>query len=269
MKRKALLSLALVVVLTASVIPTSHAADRQLLAGRNDDKYVVATSMSDDGHAARKAVDGKKTLSRWSTSATPAPVGSGLPQAIQIDMGASYELHDLKTYWFGDGRTYTFDVYVTDEPTIDIQGTDSNGKGYGKLKSGLTPVATNLTGKGYGKAGVEPSESEIIVNDHPLTSSPVGRYLTINVTACSGNNLAVLWEVEAYGDTPTEKPTQLTGDLTGDGACNIADLNALKNLVLSEPFSKDALAVADFNQDGKLTVIDLIELKHLITPPKT
>lgn len=264
MKRRALLSLALAVALTVSVIPTAHAADRQLLAGRNDDRYVVATSMSDDGHAARKAVDGKKTLSRWSTSATPAPVGSGLPQAIQIDMGASYELHDLKTYWFGDGRTYTFDVYVTDEPTIEIQGTDSNGKGYGKLKSGLTPVATNLTGKGYGQAGVYPDESDIIVNDHPLTSAPVGRYLTINVKSCSGNNLAVLWEVEAFGDTPTEKPTQPTGDLTGDGACDIADLSALKNLVLSEQYSEDALAVADFNRDSKLNVVDLMELKRLI-----
>lgn len=265
MKRKALLSLAMVVMLIVSVIPTSHAADRQLLAGRNDDKYVVATSMSDDGHAARKAVDGKKTLSRWSTSATPAPVGSGLPQAIQIDMGATYELHDLKTYWFGDGRTYTFDVYVTDEPTIEIQGTDSNGKGYGKLKDGLTPVATDLTGKGYGKAGTEPSESEIIVNDHPLTSSPVGRYLTINVKSCSGNNLAVLWEVEAYGDTPAEEPAQITGDLTGDGACDAADLTALKNLVLSEQYSNDALTVADINQDGTLDAIDLIKLKLLIT----
>lgn len=140
--------------------------------GTGDDSYNAYAS---------NAVDGDLS-SRWSSYGGP-----GLPQAIQIDLGAKCTLSRLVIYWFGNGRSFTFDAYLTDKPVVVSQS----------IESGFTPVLEKQTGTGSGDGSAGQSGSK--ASEYQLPDGSEGRYLTIKVTGVSSGTAAVIWEIEAYG----------------------------------------------------------------------
>lgn len=130
---------------------------------------------------ASNAVDGDYTT-RWSSSGGPA-----LPQGVQVDMGVTCEVEQVVSYWFGDNRIFTYNVYVTNEPILVDAKLQTNG---------VTAVVVGATATGKGGDG----DGGSLANTLALPAGTKGRYLTLEVTATSaGNNTAVFWEMEAYG----------------------------------------------------------------------
>lgn len=130
---------------------------------------------------ATNAVDGDYST-RWSSSGGPA-----LPQGVQVDLGVECEIDEVVSYWFGDGRVFTFNLYVTDEPVL----VDSKFQ-----LDGVSAAVTGATATGRGGDGGIGD----LANSTKLPAGTKGRYLTIEVTATSqNNNVAVFWELEAYG----------------------------------------------------------------------
>lgn len=145
-------------------------------------KDAVATFEENGSYkgVAANAVDGDLN-SRWSTSG-----GDGFPSAVQVDLGAIYQVDRTKTYWYGDNREYTYNIYVTDTPVI----VDN------KMQSGVTPVAKGLKGTGSGSKEV----AGTVATEYTFENAAKGRYLTIEVTDASEGTAAVLWELQAFGD---------------------------------------------------------------------
>lgn len=200
------------------------AAEENILKG----KKTTCTYQGDSGHACKKAVDEKLNTSRWGSN-------NKTPQAIQIDLGDVYEIDTVKAYLFGKDRKYTYEYYVTMEPTI----LEENGGNGDDNFVGKDPVVTGLEGVGYGWAdpdGKTPTpESEIRSEDYTFKGEkPVGRYLTLRITKCS--HIVCLWDIQAFGkkvDAPAVKPK---GDLILEaekgilsGKCRTRDADSCSN----------------------------------------
>ena len=172
------------------------------------------------GCPATHASDGKETT-YWSTYGT-----STYPQGIQLDLGTTQELGELRLMLFGDNRNYTYDVYITDEPALESYDA-------------LIPTMENLVGRGYGAAGGLPTNAEYERVTLPEGTS--GRYITVIVKECdvAGVKLAAIWEIEAYGaiesvsttpedDTPIAPPDD-TPNNNGDNTVDDNDDNNNNN----------------------------------------
>lgn len=135
-----------------------------------------------------KAVDGDLST-RWSTSGANNVEGkTAIPGAVMIDLEAEAQIDSTTIYWFMDGRSFTYNIYVTNTPTI-VNET---------MATGLTPVISGATGigSGAGSAGSSADPTKGTVNTMPAGTK--GRYVTVEVTA-SGGSASVLWELEVYG----------------------------------------------------------------------
>lgn len=161
-------------------------------------KPAVATyeeSGSNMGYASN-AVDGDLTT-RWSTSGDP---DGGIPGAIMIDLEAEAQIDNVKIWWFMNGRSFTYNIYVTNTPTI------TNGN----MATGLTPTVRGATGTGSGN-GTAGSSAD--ANAYTTTNiNAKGRYVTVEVTA-SGGSASVFWEMEVngtmLGDVPSKSITSV------------------------------------------------------------
>ncbi len=131
----------------------------------------TATYTENSTHIAGNVIDGDLST-RWSA------YNNGVNQAICIDLGEEATVTAVGSYWYGDGRVSTYNIYVTDEPTV-VNATFTVPEGYSKEK--LTSVGTSGAGT-----------KEVL----DLTSA-VGRYVTIYTTANS-NNVVSLWEIDIY-----------------------------------------------------------------------
>ena len=69
--------------------------------------------------------------------------------------------------------------------------------------------------------------------------------------------------------SPVFAVTAPTGDLDGNGVLNVADILALKNLIMNSSWTDDDRAVADMNGDGSLNVADILIIKNRIMSGKT
>ncbi len=140
-----------------------------------DAKGAVATYEENESYSAGKVADNDLS-SRWSA------YNKGVNQAVCIDLGETKTVTAVGSYWFGDGRKSVYDIYVSDEPTVE------NGKftpdGYAKK---------NLVS--YGTSGNGKTEEFEIVN-------ATGRYVTVYTTENS-NNVVSLWEVDVYVNDET------------------------------------------------------------------
>lgn len=138
---------------------------------------------ADQGHA-KYAVDGDRGT-RWSSYGAAVR----LPHSITVDLEKTYKINHLTTYFFHD-RTYTYNVYVTDEPILEN----------GVVKEGVAPVVTGATGKGSGFANAGQSGS--LASDCPLPENTFGRYVTVETTAVTGSGAGqatTIWELMIYG----------------------------------------------------------------------
>ena len=134
----------------------------------------AATYTENDSYQPSNVIDGD-LKTRWSA------YNKGVNQAICIDLGEEKTVTALNTYWFGDGRESTYNIYVTDEPTVVG----------GKFTMPDVAVKENLKSIGSGYNGGKGTEAAFdILNAE-------GRYVTIYTTANS-NNVVSLWEAEIY-----------------------------------------------------------------------
>ena len=137
-------------------------------------KDAVATYIESNAYAATNIIDNNLST-RWSA------YNRGVPQAICIDLGEEQTVVGLGTYWFGDGRESTYNIYVTNEPTV-VNGWFTEPEGYSKkgLKS---------TGSGANGGSGDKETFDLMYQK--------GRYVTIYTTANS-NNVVSLWEADIY-----------------------------------------------------------------------
>ncbi|MBR5535277.1 MAG: glycoside hydrolase family 3 C-terminal domain-containing protein [Clostridia bacterium] len=141
---------------------------------KTDAAGAVATYTESNDFAPEYIIDSSLTT-RWSA------YDRGVNQAICIDLGEEKTVTALNTYWFGDGRESTYNIYVTDEPTVDR----------GRFTAPEEAAAENLKSKGSGYNGGEGSLATFDV------VYATGRYVTIYTTA-NTNNVVSIWEAEIY-----------------------------------------------------------------------
>ena len=195
--------LAAVLLFSVFGVPAAWATDGATETNVALNKNAIATfeqinTGSDAYNAyATNAVDGDLS-SRWSSYGGPS-----LPQALQIDLGTTYQISRLVIYWFGNGRTFTFDGYLTDEPVVVSQ----------TIQSGFTPVLAGKTGKGSGDGSVGSSGSQ--ATEYILDAPAAGRYLTIVTTSVTSGGISAIWELEAYGIATGEEPTTTVTGISG------------------------------------------------------
>ena len=134
----------------------------------------VATYTESSSYVAKNVID-KDFATRWSA------YNKGVNQAVCIDLGEEKTVTGIGTYWFGDGRESTYNVYVTDEPTV-VNGKFTVPEGYKK---------ENLKSTGSGANGGKGDRETFDVLYQK------GRYVTIYTTANS-NNVVSLWEADIY-----------------------------------------------------------------------
>lgn len=159
------------------------------------DAVATATFEQDDTYykgPASQAVDGDLST-RWSS------YGAKLPQAIQVDLGESRTIDSVVSYWYGDGRTYTYDLYLTNTPTIVNHAFTA--------PTDAVAVRQNLVATGSGDdKGVVASVSTTV----DLGTAVRGRYITINCTkamktATEATNAAAIWEIQVHGGQQEEE----------------------------------------------------------------
>ncbi len=143
----------------------------------------TATYTESNSYVAKNIVDNSLTT-RWSA------YNRGVPQAICIDLGEEKTITGLGTYWFGDGRISTYNLYVTNEPTV-VNGRFTMPDGFAK---------ENLTSTGSGANGGSGNKETFDV------LYKKGRYVTIYATYNS-NNVVSLWEADVYTAPETEDIT--------------------------------------------------------------
>ena len=157
----------------------------------------ASATMTQDGNDAANAIDGRENT-YWSSYGSKE-----FPQSLQIDLGDVYDLAELRLLFYGAGRQYYYDVYVTDDAVLGGE-------------SGDEPMFRQLTGHGFMMAEGAAYDYDIIT----LPEGTRGRYVTITVTGCNqgGVTAAAIWEVGVYevrekeGDDPEDqtKPDEPT-----------------------------------------------------------
>lgn len=60
----------------------------------------------------------------------------------------------------------------------------------------------------------------------------------------------------------------LKGDVNGDGEVNVADINAIVNIILGKPADEDTLLRADVNGDGEINIADINAVVNIILHPE-
>lgn len=185
---------------------------------------------------AANAVDGDYH-SRWSTFGAPS-----LPGAIQVDLRAVCEVESVATYWFGVGRTYTYSIYLTDEPMIVDSVLQTTGE----------PVAADLTGQGSGTANSSTSAGTpgSLRTEYTFPEKVTGRYLTIVCTNVAGGNAAVLWELEVNGVQVGETVQAAIASISGMTGRRVAFGTEMQDIVLPDK----ATVSLDNGQKGEVSL---------------
>ncbi len=200
----------------------------------------VATYTENNTHVPQNVIDGNLST-RWSA------YNKGVNQAICIDLGKTKTVTALSSYWFGDGRESTYNIYVTDMPTV-VDGKFIEPEGYKK---------ENLKSTGSGANGGEGTlETFDILNK-------AGRYVTIYTTANS-NNVVSIWEVEIY-----TAPVEDGFVIEPDGECIVGIYNAegilidVKSIYETTviPYREDAAYIKIFTWNGVNTMVPLKDVE--------
>ena len=144
---------------------------------------------------AAHAIDGNLST-RWSTYGAT----QRMPQAIQIDLKQTAAIDHLNLWWYGAGRSYEYDIYVTDSPTIIDQ----------VFSTEAAPAAASCTSSVGSGDNVSPAV-ETAVTTVPLHSKPTGRYVTVLVNEASPNTTATLWEVQIMGNYVSQDTIEIIG----------------------------------------------------------
>ena len=85
--------------------------------------------------------------------------------------------------------------------------------------------------------------------------------LTVPAASVSSYKAADQWKLFKFGNS------WLRGDVNGDGEVNIADINALINIILGNIADAETMLRADVNEDGEVNVGDINALVDIILGP--
>ena len=141
-------------------------------------KAAVATHDQEGNGVASYANDGDFST-KWSTYG----YNNVVPVALQIDLGLQYDVTRLGMSWYGSGRIFNYNVYITDEAIVEGETATTDN---------LTPV---VTGQGIGSA--QQAEACEYID---LPQAAAGRYVTVVVTSLEGMAAFVaLAELEIWG----------------------------------------------------------------------
>ena len=92
-----------------------------------------------------------------------------------------------------------------------------------------------------------------------LMDANVAKAVRYQIVKTSGARVNID-DITLYG-----RPQELTGDVNGDGEVNIADINALVDIILGENVTDENLKRrADVNNDSEITIADINALIDLI-----
>lgn len=150
-------------------------------------KPATATHFQEGNGVASYAFDGDFST-KWSTYG----YNNVVPVALQVDLGIQADISRLGMSWYGSGRIFNFEVYITDQAIV---------AGETAATEGLAPVVT-----GQGKGTAKQAEACDYI---PLETAASGRYVTVVVTALEGTAAFVaLAELEVWGMEAL--PTDLT-----------------------------------------------------------
>ena len=68
-------------------------------------------------------------------------------------------------------------------------------------------------------------------------------------------------------EIPDDPPAPMPGDVNGDGQINIADINALIDIILGGMVDEETMIRADVNEDLEVTIGDITAIIDLILNP--
>ena len=85
--------------------------------------------------------------------------------------------------------------------------------------------------------------------------------LTVPTASVNSYKAADQWKLFKFGNS------WLKGDVNGDGEVNIADINALINIILGNVADAETMLRADVNEDGEINVGDINALVDIILGP--
>ena len=94
-------------------------------------------------------------------------------------------------------------------------------------------------------------------HSYKFTGNGIDYTFTFNL-----NNLT--FNVKEYVEPSVPDPSTLVGDVNGDGEINVADLNALVNILLGETADYDTTHRADVNYDSEINIADVNVLTDYI-----
>ena len=94
-------------------------------------------------------------------------------------------------------------------------------------------------------------------HSYKFTGNGIDYTFTFNL-----NNLS--FNVKEYVEPSGPDPSTLVGDVNGDGEINVADLNALVNILLGETADYDTTHRADVNYDSEINIADVNVLTDYI-----
>lgn len=83
-------------------------------------------------------------------------------------------------------------------------------------------------------------------------------------------NAAIHYNAGEEQPTTTTTTTTTTtanpiGDADGNGVVNVMDIQIIKKCVVNTDFAENYTDTADINEDGKITSVDILMLKKIIT----
>lgn len=196
----------------------------KIVTGKKENQTFTAsaTRIENGTYDANKIADGDLST-RWSA------YGKNPPQAVCISLGEEKNITRVSSYWYGEGRESTYNIYITDAPTV-VDGVFTAPKD-GYSKTNLKSYGSNSDGMGY-------------LETIDLTDAS-GKYLTIYCTANS-SNVASLWEVEVY----TESPYRLSYEINSD----TVTLRAKGGKCYAGIYDEEGILLRVYTVEGERTV---------------
>ena len=96
---------------------------------------------------------------------------------------------------------------------------------------------------------------------HYTMDIPLEGNVRFRIVQTSGTRVNID-DITIYGRKA--EPSPLVGDVNNDGEVNIADMNAVNDLILGGTADEDTLSRADVNKDGEITIADVNSVADII-----
>ncbi|MDO4563549.1 MAG: DUF4978 domain-containing protein [Clostridia bacterium] len=170
--------------LTDTVYLNWLVSDQSIAYGKT--AYATAEENGNGNYSpAENAIDGDYTTKYSSYQWDGSNNVSTLPQAIMIDLGKEMEITSVSSYWYGSDRSYLYDLYITNNPTVENTVFTKPGK----FAAAFESLSARSSGTSKGT----------LRNMQRFASPARGRYVTLFVTEASSAAAASIFEIVVNG----------------------------------------------------------------------